>query len=62
MASAILAFLLAQLVAPGAMRLALTPKQTDYTQLLGSLYLIAALIPITATAYWLHLRKSSKHK
>ena len=62
MASAILAFLLAQLVAPSAMRLTLTPKQTDYTQLLGSLYLIAALIPITAAAYWLHLRKSSKHK
>ena len=62
MASAVLAFLLAQLFAPGAMAIAPNHSYFDKTQLLGSLLFLGALVPIVATAYWLRLRNRSENK
>ena len=62
MASAVLAFLLAQLFAPGAMAIAPNHSYFDKTQLLGSLLFLGTLVPIVAVAYWLRMRNRSENK
>lgn len=61
MAAAILAFLLAQLFAPGALSYAPTLDRGGLGQVCNAVFFLAALIPIVALAYWLRMRQRSKN-
>lgn len=60
MAAAILAFLLAQLFAPGALSYAPSLERSGLEQVINALLFLAALIPIITLAYWLRLRQRYK--
>lgn len=59
-AAAILAFLLAQLFAPGALSYSPAPERNGLAQLIDALIFLAALTPIVALAYWRQVRKNPK--
>lgn len=61
MAAAILAFLLAQLFAPGALSHTPSVDRNSLTPIFNSLLFIAALLPIIGLAYWLHMRRRAKN-